>query len=63
MKKIIILAFVILLLMGCESTKNKIPSKDYSEYFRKPSLKEAAERKKEIIINRALWLFNFKEEI
>ena len=26
--------------------------KDYSEYFRKPSLKEAAERKKEIIINK-----------
>ena len=26
--------------------------KDYSQYFRKPSLKEAAERKKEIIINK-----------
>ncbi len=26
--------------------------KDYSEYFRKPSLKEAAERKKEIIIDK-----------
>ena len=26
--------------------------KDYSEYFRKPSLKEAAERKKNIIINK-----------
>ena len=26
--------------------------KDYSEYFRKPSLKEAAERKREIIINK-----------
>lgn len=26
--------------------------KDYSEYFRKPSLKEAAERKKEVIINK-----------
>ena len=26
--------------------------KDYSEYFRKPSLKEAAERRKEIIINK-----------
>ena len=26
--------------------------KDYSEYFRKPSLREAAERKKEIIINK-----------
>ena len=26
--------------------------KDYSEYFKKPSLKEAAERKKEIIIDR-----------
>ena len=26
--------------------------KDYSEYFRKPSLKEAAERKKQIIINK-----------
>lgn len=27
--------------------------KDYSEYFRKPSLKEAAERKKEIVIDKA----------
>ena len=26
--------------------------KDYSEYFRKPSLKEAAQRKKEIIIDK-----------
>ena len=26
--------------------------KDYSEYFRKPSLKEAAQRRKEIIINK-----------
>ena len=26
--------------------------KDYSQYFRKPSLKEAAERKKEIIIDK-----------
>ena len=26
--------------------------KDYSQYFRKPSLKEAEERKKEIIIDK-----------
>ena len=30
--------------------------KDYSKYFRKPSLKEAAERKKEIVLSDILLL-------